>query len=139
MKRKVCAAGAVRHQSPPVTGTAGTVSGGGAITASPAKRGSSSATPAGLSSKLETVTPSSRMPLAVGKSVRTSSTPAWRNRSCRATKEEKLQLRVTWRKSANFTLTVTVRPKACAFSHQAQNIIRHGLHARLDFGWLGQI
>jgi len=27
---------------------------------------------------------------------------------------------VTWRKSANFTLTVTVRPKACAFSHQAQ-------------------
>jgi hypothetical protein len=26
---------------------------------------------------------------------------------------------VTWRKSANFALTVTVRPKACAFSHQA--------------------
>jgi type IV secretion system protein VirB4 len=32
----------------------------------------------------------------------------------------KLRLRVTWLKSANFTFTVTVRPKAFAVSHQAQ-------------------
>src|SRR5882672_8853136 len=61
MERKICAAGAVRHQSPPVTATAVTVSGGCAIATSPAK------TPAGGSSKFETVTPSSRMPLTVGK------------------------------------------------------------------------
>src|SRR5208337_5044177 len=57
MERKVRAAGAVRHQGPPASGTAATVSAPCAIAASPAKRGSSVATPAGGSSKLETVTP----------------------------------------------------------------------------------
>jgi hypothetical protein len=47
-----------------------------------------------------------------------ASRSAHRHGTWRAITVEKLRLRVTWRKSANFTFTV--RPKALALSHQAQ-------------------
>jgi hypothetical protein len=66
----------VRHQRSPVASTTGAVSDRRALAASSAKSGNSSATSVSGSSKLDTVTPRRRMPLAVGKRVRTSSTPA---------------------------------------------------------------
>ena len=120
VKRQVCAARTPPHQRDPVAATRGAVSGRGTIAPPEPNSGSSSSASAGAESKFDTVTPSSRTPLAVGSSVRTSSTLAWRRRSWRAITVEKLRLRVTWRKLANFTFTVTVRPKALALSHQAQ-------------------
>src|ERR1700719_1108407 len=120
VKRQVCAARTPPHQRDPVAATRGAVSGRGPIAPPEPNSGSSSSASAGAESKFDTVTPSSRTPLAVGSSVRTSSTLAWRRRSWRAIIVEKLRLRVTWRKLANFTFTVTVRPKALALSHQAQ-------------------
>src|SRR6202035_5380944 len=45
-----------------------------------------------------------------------ASRSAHRHGTWRAITVEKLRLRVTWRKSANFTFTVTVRPKAWCLS-----------------------
>ena len=73
VKRQVCAARAAHHQCSPVAATLGAASGWDTIASATPNSSSSSAVLAGDWSKFDTVTPSSRMPLAIGSSVRTSS------------------------------------------------------------------
>ena len=73
VKRQVCATRAPHHQCSPVAVTLGAASGWDTIASATPNSSSSSAVLAGDWSKFDTVTPSSRMPLAVGSSVRTSS------------------------------------------------------------------
>src|SRR5271166_983082 len=112
VERQVGAARAPSHQRAPVAATRGAVSRSSMVVPPAPNSGSPSLSSAGVGSKFDTVTPSNRTPLAVGRTVRTSSTLARRRRSWRAITVGKLRLRVTCRKSANFTFTVTVRPKA---------------------------
>jgi hypothetical protein len=73
VKRQVCATRAAHHQCSPVAVPLGAASGWDTIASATPNSSSSSAVLAGDWSKFDTVTPSSRMPLAVGSSVRTSS------------------------------------------------------------------
>ena len=73
VKRQVGATRTPHHQCSPVAVTLGAASGWGTIASATPNSSSSSAVLAGDWSKFDTVTPSSRMPLAVGSSVRTSS------------------------------------------------------------------
>ena len=89
MEWQVGTAGTVHHQRMPAGVTPEV------IAPAASNNGSSSAALIGTCSKFDTVTPSSRTPLAVGSSVRTSSTLACRSSSCRAITIGKLRLRVT--------------------------------------------
>lgn len=79
------------------------------------KIGSSSAAPALASAKLDTVTPTSRMPFWVGRTDRIRLSAARCSASRVATTIGWLRLRVIWWKSPYLTFTVTV-PRACEAS-----------------------
>ena len=70
-------------------------------------------------SKCESVTPTSRMPFA-GKHGAHKAEADLAQGFLEVTIAGRVRLRVAWRKSSYLIFTVTVRPKACAFSHQAQ-------------------
>src|SRR5260221_9318044 len=73
VEREVGAASTPSHQGAPVAAVRGAVSGWGMSAPPLPNSGSPSSVSAGAESKFDTATPSSRMPLAVGSNVRTSS------------------------------------------------------------------